>query len=130
MLPLFNITPSLTLLEPQSRFGDKPLKFQVVCPQNGTAVLEGLIRQAIRDGNFVSVAACQSVAHSKAAFYCCCSLGSLGGGAFNVGTQMQRVEVYDARVTSTALCCKLALYLAPGRALDGNVRAFWGIPTK
>ena len=30
----------LTLLEPQSRFGDKPVKFQVVCPQNRTAVLE------------------------------------------------------------------------------------------
>ena len=29
-------------LEPQSRFGDKPLKFQVVRPQNGTAVLKGL----------------------------------------------------------------------------------------
>ena len=27
-----------------SRFGDKkPLKFQVVCPQHGTAVLEGLL---------------------------------------------------------------------------------------
>ena len=32
----------LTLLEPQSRFGDKPVKFQVVCPQNGTEVLKGL----------------------------------------------------------------------------------------
>ena len=32
----------LTLLEPQSRFGDNTLKFQVVCPQNGTAVLKGL----------------------------------------------------------------------------------------
>ena len=31
-----------TLLEPQSRFGDKALKFQVVCPQNGTEVLKGL----------------------------------------------------------------------------------------
>ena len=31
---------SLTLLEPESRFGDKPFKFQVVCPQNGTAVLK------------------------------------------------------------------------------------------
>ena len=31
----------LTLLEPQSRFGDKAVKFQVVCPQNGTAVLKG-----------------------------------------------------------------------------------------
>ena len=30
------------LLEPQSRFGDKPLKLQVVCPQSGTAVLKGL----------------------------------------------------------------------------------------
>ena len=29
----------LTLREPQSRFGDKPLKFQVVCLLNGTAVL-------------------------------------------------------------------------------------------
>ena len=29
-----------TLLEPQSRFGGKPLKLQVVCPQNGTAVLK------------------------------------------------------------------------------------------
>ena len=29
----------LTLLELQSRFGDIPLEFQVVCPQNGTAVL-------------------------------------------------------------------------------------------
>ena len=28
----------LTPLEPQSRFGDKPVKTQVVCPQNGAAV--------------------------------------------------------------------------------------------
>ena len=27
-------------LEPQSRFGDEPFKSQVVCPQNGTAVLK------------------------------------------------------------------------------------------
>ena len=32
----------LTLLEPQSRNGDKPVKFQVVCPQNETAVLKRL----------------------------------------------------------------------------------------
>ena len=32
---------ALTLLEPQSRFGDKPLKLQVVCPHIGTAVLKG-----------------------------------------------------------------------------------------
>ena len=32
----------LSLLEPQSRFGDKPFKFQLVYPQNGTAVLKGL----------------------------------------------------------------------------------------
>ena len=32
----------LTPLEPQSRCGDKPLKLQVVCLQNGTAVLKGL----------------------------------------------------------------------------------------
>ena len=29
----------LSPLEPQSRSGDNPLKFQVVCPQNGTAVV-------------------------------------------------------------------------------------------
>ena len=33
----------LTLLEPQPRLRDKPLKFQVVCPQNGAAVLKGWI---------------------------------------------------------------------------------------
>ena len=29
-------------VELQSHFGDNPLKFQVVCPQIGTAVLKGL----------------------------------------------------------------------------------------
>ena len=47
----------LTLLEPQFRFGDKPLKFQVVYPQNGTAVLKGLTRTVLQffsvfSGNF------------------------------------------------------------------------------
>ena len=37
---VFNHT--LTLLEPQSRFGDKPVQFRVVCLQNGTAALKGL----------------------------------------------------------------------------------------
>ena len=32
----------LTLLEPQSRCEDKPVEFQVLCPQNVTAVLKGL----------------------------------------------------------------------------------------
>ena len=32
----------LTLLGLQSDFGDRSVKFQVVCPQNGTAVLKGL----------------------------------------------------------------------------------------
>ena len=35
-------THSLTLLELQSHFGDNPVKFEVVCPQIGTAVLKGL----------------------------------------------------------------------------------------
>ena len=30
----------LNLAEPQSRFGGKPLQFQVVCPHDGTAVRE------------------------------------------------------------------------------------------
>ena len=36
-------TAVISLLELQSRFGDTPLKIQVVCPQNGTAVLKGKI---------------------------------------------------------------------------------------
>ena len=32
----------LTPLETQSDCGDTPLKFQVICPQNGTTVLKGL----------------------------------------------------------------------------------------
>ena len=32
-----------SFLELQSHFGDIPLKFQAVCPQNGTAVLKGLL---------------------------------------------------------------------------------------
>ena len=39
----------LTLEKLQSRFGDKPLKLQVVRPQNGTAVLKGLIARSIRE---------------------------------------------------------------------------------
>ena len=39
--------PPLTRLEPHSRFGEKPLKLQVVCPLNGTAVLKGL-RHALK----------------------------------------------------------------------------------
>ena len=35
---------NLILLVAQSYFGDKPLRFLVVCPQNGTAVLKELIR--------------------------------------------------------------------------------------
>ena len=31
-----------TIEEPQPRFGDRPVKFQVFCPPNGTAVLKGL----------------------------------------------------------------------------------------
>ena len=31
-----------------SRFGGKTLKIQVVCPQNGTAVLTGLIKDGIK----------------------------------------------------------------------------------
>ena len=34
---------SSTPLEPQSRFGGKLLEIGLVCPQNGTAVLKGLM---------------------------------------------------------------------------------------
>ena len=33
---------NLNPFEPQSRFGDKPVKFQVLCTPNGTAVPKGL----------------------------------------------------------------------------------------
>ena len=39
---LDTLSPGRGRLELQPRFGDKTLKFQVVCPQNGTAVLKGL----------------------------------------------------------------------------------------
>ena len=42
-LHLYLVRSIKTLLGPQSRFGDKPGKFEVVCPQNRTAVLRGLI---------------------------------------------------------------------------------------
>ena len=46
----------LTPSEPQSRFGDKLLGNGVVCPQNGTAVLKGLITGAcIRYSYYVCV---------------------------------------------------------------------------
>ena len=38
----------ICLLEPQYHFGDKLLKFQVVWPHNGTAVLKGLISILVR----------------------------------------------------------------------------------
>ena len=39
----------LTLLGPQSRFGDNSLVIRLVCPQIGTAVVKGLRRVAIRN---------------------------------------------------------------------------------
>ena len=36
----------ITLLELQFHFGDNPFKFQVVCPQIGTAVLKGISRSS------------------------------------------------------------------------------------
>ena len=36
------------LLEPQSRLRDNPLKFQVLCPQNGTAALKGLHEDGVK----------------------------------------------------------------------------------
>ena len=38
---LYSGYPDLALLGLQSPFGDKPVKFQVSCPQNGTAVPKG-----------------------------------------------------------------------------------------
>ena len=52
----------LTLLEPQSRFGDKPLKSQVVCPQNGTAVLKGLM------GKTHTYTCCTHTQHSRSPY--------------------------------------------------------------
>ena len=40
--PSSEIWSDVLFLELQSGLGDKPLKLQVVCPQDGTAVLNGL----------------------------------------------------------------------------------------
>ena len=45
----------LTLSGPQSRFGDKVLEIWAVCPQNGTAVLKGLIPGYRRLNLFFSI---------------------------------------------------------------------------
>ena len=45
LVDVYYFPPSLTPLEPQSRFGDKVLEIRVNCPQNGTAVLKGLSRR-------------------------------------------------------------------------------------
>ena len=45
--------PALTLLELESRVGDKLREITVVCPQNGTAVLKGL-RHACH-GNYCTI---------------------------------------------------------------------------
>ena len=50
--------PDLTLLEPQSRFGDKPLKLQVFCP-----VLKGLIRVVKKYGKYSPKALVANVVH-------------------------------------------------------------------
>ena len=39
MVTMVNAANDYNLLELQSHFGEYPLKFQVVCPQIGTAVL-------------------------------------------------------------------------------------------
>ena len=52
---LFPPKHALTLLEPQSHFGDKALKLQVVCPQNGTAVLKGLRGAHNENGGFGNI---------------------------------------------------------------------------
>ena len=39
------------LLEPQSRFGDKPVICQVICPQNATAVLKHVLTLSEEHGN-------------------------------------------------------------------------------
>ena len=41
-LQVLCVVEGLTLLEPQSRSGDKPVNFQVVLSPNRTAVLKGL----------------------------------------------------------------------------------------
>ena len=43
----------LTPLEPQSRCGDKLLEIWVVCTQNGTAVLKGLIVKSVASEKYI-----------------------------------------------------------------------------
>ena len=57
----------LTLLEPQSRFGDKSLNFQIVCPQNGTGALKGLThnKNSTRNGQYDLDVSFQSNIYSR-----------------------------------------------------------------
>ena len=51
------------LSEPQSRFGDKPVKFQAFCPQNGTAVLNGIMN-AVPATKKMAKKCCKALRHT------------------------------------------------------------------
>ena len=54
----FRCVCPLTLLEPQSRSGDNPVKFQVVLSPNGTAVLKGLRHVSEETGSEIRPTGC------------------------------------------------------------------------
>ena len=56
-----------TPLEPQSRFGDKLLDIWMVCPQNGTAVLKGLMWR-----QHTTIAGTGTI--YRTVWYCCASV--------------------------------------------------------
>ena len=53
--------PPLTLLGLQSRFGDSLLKFPVICPRNGTAVLNGLRHGVEKLGSRIRPTRCRGM---------------------------------------------------------------------
>ena len=68
----------LTHLELHSRFGDKPLKFQINCPQNETAVLKGLSMVFVKCCStdwLVRVSVVWLIRFDFLCFACVCSFG-------------------------------------------------------
>ena len=65
----------LTPFELQSRLGDKPVKFQVVCPRSGTAVLKGPRRYSLFLHSSPQAGAVASASGERGmvdSYYCCC----------------------------------------------------------
>ena len=81
-------TRLLILVGPQSRFGDKLLEIWVVCPQNRTAVLKGLILYQVPGSIYLQFIVCSDHIKCRATSCTCTRVGI-------IVTLGQSRKVYD-----------------------------------